>query len=227
MAIINGRRVVNVPGGGVTGTQLIDELGPARGRRAVIHRGGLQFETIQPHRHYSPRELVDKKGQPVKVDTIPDRTKGGFGGPRDPLSRQIIAEQVYDTAEHLFKEGIEFDEDNADWMVAPKYYLPPNWRHVARSTALLIAFPTEYPALPPIGFYLMADLPQSPNGHLYGQAYHDAWKAPLEHGWKWYCAYLAPGAWQPAPVRRSGDWRRGDNLWTYLTLVNETLAGQD
>ena len=227
MAIINGRRVSNVPNSGVYGSQLVDELKPGCGRRAVLHRGGVQFETIDPERRYAPHELRDKQGRPVKVDAIPERTKGGFGLHRDALSRQIIREQVIDLAEHLFKQGVDFDEDNADWVVVPRYVLPPNWHHIARTSPLLIAFPSEYPALPPIGFYLMADLPQSANGHLYADAYHEAWKEPLAQGWLWYCTYVESGAWRPAPMRRAGDWRYGDNLWTYITLINEVLASGD
>ena len=227
MAIINGRRVSNVPHSGVYGKELIDEMKSGSGRRTVLHRSGMQFETIFPGKRYTKRELLDKKGQPVKIMTIPERTKGGFGLPRDPLSRQIITEQVIDVAEHLFKQGVDFDEDNADWLVVPSYFLPRNWHHIARSTPLLIVFPTEYPTLPPIGFYLMEDLPQSANGHLYANAYHEAWKEPLAQGWKWYCTYVEAGAWQPAPVRRPGDWKWGDNLWTYMTLVNEVLASGD
>jgi hypothetical protein len=160
---------------------------------------------------------------------IPVRHKGSFGGPRGPLSRRIIWEQVADVAEHLFKEGVDFDEDNADWLVVPKFYLPRNWAHIADSTPLLITFPTEYPALPPVGFYMTAALPLSPNGHLYEQAYHEAWQEPLrgDKGWKWYCVYIAPGDWRPAPVQRPGDWRRGDNLWTYMSLIQETLGSRD
>ena len=158
---------------------------------------------------------------------IPPRSKGGFGGARSQLSKRIISEQVYDVAEHLFKDGVDFDEDGADWMVVPKFYLPPTWRHITTSTSLLIAFPSEYPELPPIGFYLMANLPTSPNGHLYAQAYHEAWKAPLEKGWTWYCVYIRPGNWRPAPIRQTGDWRHGDNLWTYMSLIKEVLGSTD
>jgi hypothetical protein len=133
---------------------------------------------------------------------------------------------VIDIATHLFTRGVQFDEDNADWLMVPGYVLPRNWHHIARRCDLLLAFPNEYPRLPPVGFYLMANLP-SANGHLYDQAYHEAWQEPIRRGWRWYCCYIAPGAWRPAPVRRPGDWRAGDNLWTYITLVNEALASND
>lgn len=113
--------------------------------------------------------LFDKHGNPVKVTTIPDRTKGTvtYGGTRTTLSKQIITEQVYDIAEKLFKQGVSFDEENADWMIANQYVLPPLWHPIAKMTDLLIVFPTEYPVLPPVGFYLKEDIPLSVNGHLY------------------------------------------------------------
>ena len=56
MPIINGRRVSAVPNNGVYGWQLIDELKPDQGRRPVLHRSGMQFESIEPHKRYSKRD---------------------------------------------------------------------------------------------------------------------------------------------------------------------------
>lgn len=230
MPIINGR-MVNIPDAGVYGSELIKEANPDPLRRVVAQkRGG--FESIDSNKKYTRRDLVDRQGRPVKIVTIPERSKGNgtphFGGHRNQLSKQLITEQVFDVAEHLFKDGVDFDEDDANWFVVPNFVLPRVWWNIAKTTPLMICFPTEYPAIPPIGFYLKADIPQSPNGlHFFETAYHDAWKEPLDHDWKWYCAYVQPGAWRPAAVRREGDWKRGDNLWTYLTLVNEVLASHE
>src|SRR2546429_4138351 len=161
MAIINGRRI-QVPPGGITGQDIIQQMNPGLGRRPVIQQG-VAFRPIQTDYTYKPEELFDKRGRPVKITTIPDRTKGmvTYGGDRTFLSKQIITEQVYDIAEKLFKRGVSFDEDDADWMIANQYVLPPIWHHIARTTDLLIIFPTEYPELPPVGFYLNRDSPRS------------------------------------------------------------------
>ncbi len=227
MAIINGRRII-VPPAGITGQNLIQQVNPGPGRRPVIQQG-VAFRPIQPGYTYKPAELFDKHGNPVKITTIPDRTKGmvTYGGERTSLSKQIITEQVYDIAEKLFKKGVSFDEEHADWVIANQYVLPPIWHNVARTTDLLIIFPTEYPELPPVGFYLKEDIPLSVNGHLYQTAYHDACSDPLTQGWKWYCVYINAGSWQPAPVMHPGDWRKGDSLWTYFTLISEVLSGTD
>ncbi len=226
MPIINGRRI-QVPPSGLSGQNLIQQLNPGPGRRPVMQQSGF-FKSVQPNYVYKPQELFDSHGNPVKITTIPDRTKGiTYGGDRSFLSKQIITEQVYDIAQNLFKKGVSFDEENADWMIANQYMLPPIWHHVAQTTDLLVIFPTEYPDLPPVGFYLKEEIPVSVNGHLYQSAFHDACSDPLTQGWKWYCTYVNPGSWQPAPVQQYGDWRKGDNLWTYFMLISEVLSGTD
>ncbi len=82
MAIINGRRI-QVPPAGITGQNLIQQVNPRPGRRPVI-RQGLAFRPIQSGYTYKPEELFDRHGNPVKITTIPDRTKGmvTYGGDR-------------------------------------------------------------------------------------------------------------------------------------------------
>ncbi len=227
MAIINGRRI-QVPAAGIAGKNLIQQVKPGPGRRSVIQKGEA-FKPIQPGHTYKRAELYDRYGNPVRITTIPDRTKGAatYGGYRTPLSKQIITEQVLDVAEKMFKRGVLFDEEHADWLIVNQYVLPSIWHSIARATDLLIVFPTEYPELPPVGFYLKEEIPLSVNGHLYQAAYHEACHDPLTQGWKWYCVYINAESWQPAPVKRPGDWRQGDNLWTYFALISEVLSGED
>ena len=93
MAIINGRRII-VPPAGITGQNLIQQVNPGPGRRPVIQQG-VAFRPIQPGYTYKPAELFDKHGNPVKITTIPDRTKGmvTYGGDRTSLSKQSKAKQ--------------------------------------------------------------------------------------------------------------------------------------
>jgi len=74
MAIINGRRI-QVPPSGITGQKLIQQVNPGPGRRPVIQQG-MAFRPVQSGYTYKPEELYDKHGNPVKITTIPDRTKG-------------------------------------------------------------------------------------------------------------------------------------------------------
>lgn len=140
---------------------------------------------------------------------------------RGNYSKNIIREQVYDLAHRFVKGNIQFDEENADWLVIDRFRLPDSWRQA--TTNLMIVFPQNYPTTPPIGFYLPATL-RSPNGHFFNRAYHGADAGPLMEGWNWYCCTVKTGAWQPYPARNPREWLYGDNLWTYITLINEVLG---
>lgn len=224
MAIINGRRInPQTIGNGVYGSELACHANAGRGRRPVIESNG-RVEQIKPNHLYKPQELIDKHGRGAKISSIPDRSKGYglWDGYRSPQSKALVTEQVIDLAEKLFKQGIDFDEENADWLIIPKYALPPNWHHIAKSTAVLVLLPKNYPALPPIGFYMPDDLPMAHDAHFFKFAAHDASNAPIQEGWKWYCVYIQNGAWRPAH-----NWRSGDNLWTYFHLIREALSNQE
>ncbi len=243
--IVNGRRIACDRG--VFGHDITSAAGNPRKRRVVRIAAG-QVQKIDPFHYYSPEELRDKNGRPVKIKTMPERTKGGFfdflgnqvtatrepaprpaagqdlfSGRRTEFSRRLILDQIDDVTRNIFKAPSRFD-NNGDWVVFPSFRLPGNWS--VPVTPLMILFPTDYPALPPIGFYLPDTLP-SPNGHKFARAYHSASEAPLMRGWHWYCCYVQDGAWQPAPMNARNGWRDGDNLYTYLTLVSEALASGD
>jgi hypothetical protein len=224
MAIINGRRIdPSSIRNGVHGSELARHAGAGQGRRSIIESGG-QVSQINPNRHYSSSELVDKFGRGAKLSSMPDRSKGdgSTGVRRAQQSKQIITEQVIDVAQNLFRQGVDFDDENANWLVIPDYQLPPNWHHIAKATAVLVHFPSDYPRLPPIGFYMPDDLPMAHDGHFFKAAVHGASSAPIQEGWKWYCVYIHSGAWQP-----SRNWRQGDNLWTYLQLIREALGNKE
>src|SRR5207244_10997692 len=125
MAIINGRRI-QVPPAGITGQDLIQQMNPGLGRRPVIQQG-LAFRPIQTGYTYKPADLYDRHGKPVKITTIPDRTKGmvTYGGGRTSLAKQIITEQVYDIAEQLRKRRVSCDDAHAAGMLASEYDSPP------------------------------------------------------------------------------------------------------
>ena len=220
MGIMNGRRIdPNSIPNGVHGSELFRIANPGPGRVAVVECAG-KTQPANPNRQYSRAELVDRQNRGAKVTTMPKRYKGGFGGRRSRQSKQIITEQVTDIAKTIFqRQGVDFDRKDANWLVVPTYNLPPRWHRIARSTALMVVLPDEYPALPPVGFYMMADIPISPDGHLFRGVAHAAWGEPINHGWKWYCVYMDNGAWQPAQ-----NWRDGDNLYTYFHLISESLG---
>ena len=72
--IVNGRRVpVDAQVRGADLARLAD-AGP--GRRPVKIRDG-RSELLRPSQVYTESDLTDRRGQPVKISSIPDRTKGG------------------------------------------------------------------------------------------------------------------------------------------------------
>ena len=102
--IINGRRIdPNSIGNGVRGSDLIAHARAGSGRRPIIESGG-RVSQIDPNKRYSSSELVDKRGRGAKLTSMPDRSKG-YGLTRSSESRQIITEQVYDVATHMFRQG--------------------------------------------------------------------------------------------------------------------------
>lgn len=269
-AIVNGRRI-NIPDAGISGSDLDREANPKgkSGRRTVL-RDGIHATTVNPNKTYTKDDLINKKGKPVHITDMPDRTKGSgfwelvsqylldqivddeptenhptrttavipatnqdnlFWGRRTKQSKRIITEQVLDIASNLFKTGIQFDEKDANWVIINHFVMPRKWHGlkgvVNGGTPLMIVFPTKYPKVPPIGFYLLSDIPKSPNGHLFHEAYHMADKRIMQNGdWQWYCTYVNPGSWQPSGGKAPYDWKRGDNLWTYVTLVTEALTSK-
>lgn len=115
-------------------------------------------------------------------------------------------------------EGIEFDENGCDWLIINNYTLPERWdEHRCR---LMMIFPSGYPDVPPIGFYLNKKfaLKRGTDSHFTGKAYHGA-PDMQNAGWHWYCVHLQDGAWQPQI-----DYRKHDNLWTYFNMVRESLT---
>lgn len=184
------------------------------GRRAV-EISGKSVKNLNPRKNYSPDEIA-------RIREIPDRCKGGYFGDRSNRSKRIIHNQIVNVSKNLFKDNaeIEFDDDNYDWMVISGYRMPPEWG--VRETSLMIILPTEYPELPPVGFYLPDDL-VSPNGHFYSNAYHNASDAPIEKGWNWYCAYIDSGNWRPSWGAGDG----GDTLWEYITLIGELISDRE
>lgn len=183
--------------------------------RRVVEITGKTVKNLNPAKNYSPSEIA-------RIREIPDRCKGAYFMDRSRRSKELIYNQIVNVSKNLFKDkvDIEFDDENMDWMVIDGYKMPPSWG--VDRTQLMIIFPTEYPELPPVGFYLPEDL-ESPNGHFYSGAYHNANEAPIEKGWKWYCAYIENGNWRPSWHNGDG----GDTLWEYITLVGELISDNE
>jgi len=214
MARLNNGKLVD--GNSHRGEEIIRSI--PHGRRAVqIH--GKTVKNLDPYKNYDPDSIR-------RIRVMPDRSKGGYFMPRSNASRRMIHEQIVAVSENLFKHhsDIDYDDINYDWMTVERYKLPQGWE--PKISPLMIIFPTEYPQLAPVGFYL-PDRARSPHGHLMSGAYHGASDAPVHKGWNWYCTYVNSGSWCPAYGRYADDWRKGDNLFDYFVLIGEVLASNE
>lgn len=162
------------------------------------------------------------------LDWLKTQLKIGNDQVRPPANRRrnarIDAEvmMIAERFSHPPYQGVLYDDVNRDWLIIPNYPLPA--RFAQRRCDLLIVFPELYPETPPIGFYLnqkFALRDGRVDAHLTSRGYHGA-PDLVEQGWHWYCVTMdvkAPGAWSP-----KADYRKPDNLWTYLTMVREVLT---
>lgn len=211
MARLNNGKLID--GRTYSGAEILKDV--PEGRR-VVEVNGKCVKNLDPRKNYGPEDIRRK------IRVMPQRIKGGYFGVRSVRSTEMIRSQIVDVSEKLFKGAttIDYDDLRCDWMVVERYQLPFGWN---RSIApLMIIFPTEYPEIPPVGFYL----PNTVTGpHLFDRAYDNASDAPLKQGWRWYCVRVQPGSWRPAWGRYADDWRKGDNLWDYFTLIGEVLGG--
>ena len=216
--------------GPVMGRDIEERAGIGPGRIATAIGDGGRVKAINPDKLYRPEELKTRSGKWLRIEDSPDRSKGAgysFGGHRDEFMKAVIFDQIRDMSENFFKNtAIQADEDDANWMMIENFLLPSAWRHIASSSDLLISIPDQFPNLPPIGFYLDSRIATSPNGlHLLDQGYYEADQTPVRSGrWKWFCCYVKPSSWRPPRIRRVEDWRNGDNLWQFLTLIRWALG---
>ena len=229
--IVNGKRI-NLPSS-ATAMDIVRASGrPADlGSRAVVRVGARGNERLKPGMSYAIQP-----GDKFLVG--PDRVKGSgesYFGRKSDVAKALIADQVRDLSEKMFKQGnVELDED-CNWVVFDRFFLPEAWAKANpghRTVKMMLIFPDQFPELPTNGFYL-PDYVQPPaaDRHFFARGYSGAFGATSEEmeamvgaGWKWYCTHIKPGAWRPARIQRLGDWRRGDNLWDVITLCREVLT---
>ena len=146
-------------------------------------------------------------------------------------TKQIIIEQVNYLADEVIKSSIHISR-NCDYIIIPEFPFPANWHSIPGivngKAQVLIHFPNDYPLAPPIGFYIDAKVESSPNGHLFTTAMHGA---PMEYAeskyWKWYCAYIRPGGWQPTAYTHPESWLDGDNLYTFYVAMHTVMTSKE
>lgn len=230
---INGKRTL-LPNSTTTAGEIVLLSGELRGpgKRAVYRTTPEgELEHLESTSRY-------RLGRNESFLTGPDRVKGDgetyFGG-KEQWRRDLIAEQVADVAENVFRDDtVELDE-NCDWVVFTSFRLPKAWAQAnprETRTKMMLIFPDEYPDLPTNGFYLPDRLRAPWRDHHFlemavGGAYGEDVDERIElrtSGWKWFCTHITPGSWRPARLRRISDWRNGDNLYHIIALAREVLT---
>lgn len=234
VVFVNGKRMI-LPSSTTTAREIVRVSGDSSGlsKRAAFRKTGEGgIERMNPGQYYPI-----SRGQ-NEFTTGPDRVKGSgetYFGNKEGWRKAVIADQVADVSEYLF-EGAEVElDDDCNWVVFSNFQLPPAWARQNpghQFVKMMLIFPDLFPDVPTNGFYL-PDYVKSPIGeqHLFSRGFSGAFgesademRALAGAGWVWYCTHIKRGAWQPARLRRVGDWRNGDNLRHIITLAREVLT---
>ena len=230
MVIVNGKRVM-MPDS-ATGEDIMRAAGKNPSGRVVTMQTTSGNTRLNPGQRYSIKE-----GQ--KFAEGPDRVKASgeftYFGYKEDWRKQVITEQVMEVSQRMFKNSpVELDDD-CNWVVFKGFLLPNEWQAANPGKTfvpMMIIFPDQYPDLPTNGFYLPASL-NIPHkaAHFYnfgaGGAFgenEDEMQAMADTNWKWYCTHIKPGSWRPARIRQISDWRKGDNLWSIITICKDVLT---
>lgn len=230
MVIVNGKRV-NMPDS-ATGEELMRAAGKNPSGRVVTMQTTSGNTRLNPGQRYTLKE-----GQ--KFAEGPDRVKASgqfsYFGNKEDWRKQVITEQVIEVSQRMFKNSpVELDDD-CNWVVFKGFLLPDEWQRAnpgRNFVPMMIIFPDQYPDLPTNGFYLPASLSIPHNAaHFYNRGFGDAFgqnedemQAMADTNWKWYCTHIKPGSWRPARLRQISDWRKGDNLWSIITICKDVLT---
>lgn len=212
----------------VVKSKLEEQIGMIEAERNRIKRR-LQLVLWAQTKYTSLKDKIDisESNSTVNNHSLKNNQYTGvissYWGKRSPYSKKVIIEQVCDLALNFFKSGIIFDEENAHWIEIPNFYLPEIWHDIAVSFPMLIVFPTEYPNVPPHGFYLKKKLP-SPSFSKYG--FEPMYE--LNSEWVWICVSISlEEGWKPCLIKKTGAWRYGDNLWTYIAFILALFSERD
>ncbi len=209
-------------------------------RRIGGIKKGREVNAITPHGNY--------KLEKGKRYTVPNNTKftdnpgirkasheytyGHYR--REDWKNAVILDQIKDLEEKLFKTDIEVDNvDHPVLMRIPNFRLPKETRRLnpgVYEVPVIIALPDQFPALPPVGFFLPAEIRAGDHGN-FSRGFHGAFASDSEGArlmekmnYNWYCSSIIADTWEPAEIRKISDWRYGDNLWNVITLLTRVLS---
>ena len=230
MVIINGKRV-NMPNS-ATSEDLFRAAGRNSEGRAMTKQSPAGNVRLKPGQSYRLND-GDKFGEG------PDRVKASgeftYFGHKEDWQKELITEQVMEVSRKMFKGSLVKLDDDCNWVVFEGFLLPDEWQRANPGRTfvpMMIIFPDQYPELPTNGFYLPASLTVPHDAaHFFDRGYggafgqnSDEMQAMADTNWKWYCTHIMPGSWRPARLRQISDWRKGDNLWSIITICKDVLT---
>lgn len=132
----------------------------------------------------------------------------------DPRSRRILREVTMLAAGY---GAVNYDDRALTWVQVPEFNLPRGWN--VRRSGILLELPSQYPSIPPDGFYLLKGL-RNAQGYTPSHYFQEGGSLNryADRGWAWYCIH-ARGNWLSA-----ADIVSGHNLLKYLELIRTILS---
>ncbi len=151
-------------------------------------------------------------GNEARIKTYPSGTvKGDTNARREYYIKSHVA-SVADVYGERYGQPVQLDK-LLRFVYIPCFTLPRKWG--MRTTPLIIWFPTDYPEIPPNGFYLSKKC-QGP--HIFSRMVYGASPDLSSKGWNWFCVHCDAG-WHPQE-----DPNKEDNLWTFLDVIRLSLS---
>ena len=143
-------------------------------------------------------------------------------------NKAYLLSQVYSVAQFYYQKNKNpiILGKNFDFIYIPDFGLTTA-RWTEKTTPIIIHIPPDYPIMPPVGFFLRADLGLKRgrfDQHFFkGTAFYEASDfydrlGLAEKGWAFYCLKIT-GGWHHSP-----DPLNPNCLWDYINFIREALS---
>ncbi|MCF0237335.1 MAG: hypothetical protein HUK24_01945 [Sphaerochaetaceae bacterium] len=227
----NGRRY-NADTQNISAEDICDITGTKKGRKIVVQTSD-GMRTLERGRRYSIPPMAKFKDAPdVRKAATYSESSYTYGKVRRPdWCNEIIRDQILDIEEKLFhgSPALVDNPENPVKIAFTGFRLPNSvcsQNNGITSCPIVLMIPDQYPEMPPVGFYLPAEIKAGKHSG-YGRAYHGGSDKPVTFDgkeYRWYCSSIVAETWSPAQIQRINDWKKGDNLWQVVTLISEVLS---
>ncbi len=114
---------------------------------------------------------------------------------------QRVYEEVVQIARRY--QTVDYDEEEGTWVCIPEFPMPKGWNKVA--TALMFELPSNYPHMPPDGFYIDQHMKKYGSLMIPYFENNNRHNRYADRGWAWFCLHLNKHAWRPKTNILAGD----------------------